>query len=54
MKLAAFIRANIAPIAAEWERFAVTLLPEERFGSAVLRDDIVDMLADIAENMGQE
>jgi hypothetical protein len=52
--LAAFIRANIESISAEWERFAATLMPEEAFSSSVLRNDIVAMLADITENMKQE
>jgi hypothetical protein len=30
------------------------LLPAEEFSSSVLRNDIVELLADIAENMGQE
>jgi signal transduction histidine kinase len=54
MRLAAFIRANIEPIAIEWERFAGTLLPEQNLSSLVLRDDIVPLLADIAENMDEE
>ncbi|WP_158933241.1 sensor histidine kinase KdpD [Acidisphaera sp. S103] len=52
--MAAFIRANIASISAEWERFAGTLLPEEAFSSSVLRNGIVELLADIAENMEHE
>jgi signal transduction histidine kinase len=51
MRLAAFIRANIEPISAEWERFAATLLPAEEFSSLVLRHEIAGMLADIAANM---
>jgi signal transduction histidine kinase len=51
MKIAAFIRANIEPIAAEWEAFAATLLPEEKFSRSVLRDGIVEMLNEIAAHM---
>ena len=51
MKLAPFIRANIEAIAAEWERFAATLLPEENFSVSLLRDDIVDILNDVAADM---
>ena len=54
MRLAAFIRANAEPIAVEWERFAATLMPAEEFSSSVLRNDVVGMLADIAENMDLE
>jgi signal transduction histidine kinase len=52
--LAAFIRANIEAISSEWERFAATLRPEESFNSVTLRNDIVEMLADITENMEQD
>jgi signal transduction histidine kinase len=51
MRLSAFIRANIEQIAAEWERFAATLLPNEEFSASVLRDGIVDMLHEIARDM---
>lgn len=51
MRLAAFIRSNIEQISAEWELFAATLLPEEEFSASVLRDDIVDMLNEIAADM---
>ncbi len=51
MHLAAFIRANIERIAAEWELFASTLLPEEEFSRSVLRDGIVEMLTEIARDM---
>jgi signal transduction histidine kinase len=51
MRLAAFIRENIEPISAEWERFASTLLPLEEFSSPVLRDSIEDMLNEIANDM---
>lgn len=54
MRLATFIRANVQAIAADWERFAATLQPEETLNSAMLRNDIVDMLADIADNLEQE
>jgi hypothetical protein len=54
MRLAAFIRANIELISTDWERFAATLLPEQSLSSSVLRNDIVGLLADIAENMDQE
>ena len=53
MSLAAFIRANTEAIAAEWERFAATLMPGERLGSSVLRNDVVGMLGDIAANMDE-
>jgi signal transduction histidine kinase len=54
MRLAAFIKANIDPIAAEWERFASTLLPAEEFSSSVLRDSIVELLTEIAADMDQD
>jgi signal transduction histidine kinase len=54
MRLAAFIRANIDPIAAEWERFAATLVPEEAFSASVLRDSIVDLLTEIAADMDED
>jgi hypothetical protein len=54
MRLAAFIRANIEPIAAEWERFAATLLPAEEFSSSVLRDSIVELLNEIAADMDED
>jgi signal transduction histidine kinase len=54
MKLAPFIRANIEAIAAEWERFAATLLPEENFSVSLLRDDIVDILNDVAADMDRD
>jgi signal transduction histidine kinase len=53
MRLAAFIRANIEPIAAEWERFVTTLVPAEEFSSSVLRDSIVDLLTEIAADMDE-
>jgi signal transduction histidine kinase len=54
MRLASFIRANIEPIAVEWERFAAALLPNETFTSSVLRNEIVAMLVSIADNMDKE
>jgi signal transduction histidine kinase len=51
MRLASFIRSNIETIAAEWEIFAATLLPEEEFSASVLRDGIVDMLHEIVADM---
>lgn len=51
MRLSPFIRANIEQIAAEWEKFAATLLPNEEFSASVLRDGIVDMLNEIARDM---
>jgi signal transduction histidine kinase len=51
MRLAAFIKANIDPIATEWERFAATLVPAEEFSSSVLRNSIVDLLTEIAADM---
>jgi signal transduction histidine kinase len=54
MRLAPFIRANIEPIAAEWERFAATLLPEEEFSASVLRDHIVEILNEIATDMDRD
>lgn len=54
MRLAAFIRENIEPIAAEWERFAATLLPEQEFSALVLRDSIVELLTEIAADMDED
>ena len=51
MRLAAFITANIEEIAAAWERFAATLLPEQEFASSILRDGIVEILGEIAADM---
>jgi len=51
MRLAAFIRANIEEISVEWERFASTLMPTGHFSIAVLRDDIKQILIEIAEDM---
>jgi signal transduction histidine kinase len=51
MRLSAFIRANIERIAAEWETFAASLLPDQAFSASVLRDGIVDMLNEIAHDM---
>ncbi|HQT90219.1 MAG TPA: HAMP domain-containing sensor histidine kinase [Acidiphilium sp.] len=51
MRLSAFIKSNIEQIAADWERFAATLLPDEEFSASVLRDGIVDMLNEIAWDM---
>jgi signal transduction histidine kinase len=48
MRLSAFIRSNVEHIAAEWELFAATLLPEEEFSKSILRDGILDMLDKIA------
>ena len=53
MRLAAFIRANMEPISAEWERFAATLLPKEEFSSSVLRNSIVELLTEIAADMDE-
>jgi signal transduction histidine kinase len=51
MKLSAFITTNIEQIAADWEKFAATLLPEEEFSASILRNGIVDMLKEIALDM---
>lgn len=51
MRLAAFITANGDTIAAAWEQFAATLLPEQEFSSSILRDGIVQMLREIAADM---
>jgi signal transduction histidine kinase len=51
VQLAAFIRANIERIAADWEQFAATLLPEEEFSKSTLRNGIVEMLTEIANDM---
>lgn len=51
MRLSAFIKASIEEIAAEWEKFAATLLPNEEFSASVLRNGIVDMLNEIAWDM---
>lgn len=54
MRLAAFIRENIEPIATEWERFAATLLPEHEFSASVLRDSIVELLTEIVADMDED
>src|SRR4051794_38390989 len=54
MRLAAFIRENIEPIANEWERFAATLLPEQEFSSLVLRNSIAELLSEIAADMDED
>jgi signal transduction histidine kinase len=54
MRLAAFIKANIEPISAEWEGFAATLLPEKEFSASVLRDHIVELLTEIAADMDED
>ena len=54
MKLAVFIKANIEAISAEWERFAATLLPAENFSALLLRNDIVDILNEVATDMDRE
>jgi signal transduction histidine kinase len=51
MRLSEFIKANIERVAADWETFAATLLPDENFSASVLRDGIVDMLNEIALDM---
>jgi hypothetical protein len=51
MRLATFIRSNIESIAAEWELFAESLLPEAEFSKSVLRDGIADILAEITADM---
>jgi signal transduction histidine kinase len=51
MRLSAFIKTNIEQIAAEWEKFAASLLPDEEFSASVLRDGIVDILNEIAWDM---
>ena len=51
MRLSAFIRSNVEHIAAEWELFAATLLPEEGFHKSILRNGILSMLDEIAEDM---
>jgi signal transduction histidine kinase len=51
MRLSAFIKTNIEQIAADWERFAATLLPNEEFSASILRDGIVDMLNEITSDM---
>jgi signal transduction histidine kinase len=51
MRLAEFIRANIEEISGEWEKFAGTLIPEEKFSSSVLRNSIEELLKAIADDM---
>ncbi len=53
MRLAEFIRANIKEIAAEWEKFAGTLIPDEEFSASVLRNSIEELLRKIARDMDQ-
>jgi signal transduction histidine kinase len=38
-------------IAAEWETYAASLLPDEEFTASVLRNGIIDILSDIARDM---
>ena len=55
MRLAAFIRANMKPIAAEWETFARTLTPAaESMSPLALRDHIKEILAFIADDIETE
>jgi signal transduction histidine kinase len=51
MRLATFIRANAERIAADWELFAATLLPEGEFSKSILRNGILEMLDEIAADM---
>ena len=52
MRLAAFIRANLKPIAAEWETFAQTLTPAaDNMSPLALRDHIREILAFIADDV---
>lgn len=52
MRLAAFIRANLKPIAAEWETFATTLTPAaESMSPLALRDHIREILAFVADDI---
>jgi hypothetical protein len=54
MKLSTFLLENVEPIASEWERFAATLLPDEKFSSLLLRNNIAGLLANIANDMGRD
>ncbi len=52
MRLAAFIRANMNPIATEWEDFAKTLSPAaDDMSPLALRDHIREILAFIADDI---
>jgi hypothetical protein len=52
MRLADFIRANLANIMAEWEAFARTCLPAaETMTLRALRDHAAEMLQAIADDM---
>jgi signal transduction histidine kinase len=51
MKLSEFIRVNIPAISREWEKFAATLVPEKKFSRSVLRDGIVEILEQIANDV---
>ena len=51
MRLSTFIRSDADRIAVEWERFAAGLLPAEEFSRSILRDGILEMLAEIAADM---
>ncbi len=53
MRLSAFIKNNIERISAEWEEFAATLLPDQKFSRSVLRDGIVDILSEITRDMNR-
>lgn len=55
MRLAAFIRANLKPIVAEWETFAQTLTPaSESMSPLALRDHIKEILAFVADDIESE
>ena len=51
MRLADFIRAEMAPILQDWEEFAKTILSARYLGKTGLRDHARDMLLEIAEDL---
>jgi signal transduction histidine kinase len=54
MRLGAFINGNMEQISLEWEKFASTLLPDQKLTKLVLRDGILEMLQEIVSDMGTE
>ena len=51
MRLSKFILSNLEEILSEWESFASTVLPENKFENLVLRDEAEEILKAIAIDM---
>ena len=51
MRLSKFILSNLEEILSEWESFASTVLPENKFENLVLRDEAEEILKAIATDM---